>query len=492
MILEILSLVLMRIRSQCEVFAGLDETGYLDGDNSNARFNGPCGILRYDEHLIVTEMHNNCVRKVSDISTTTLAGTTVAGYNDGIGSEAQFEEPNFIAVDSEIEAVLLTDFKNGRVRSINATGYVDTLFTIYAPVGIAIGGDHIYVGSSAGKIYKCRKDSLTCIEFAGRGGQGYVDGTASNAMFSTPFGIAFDHTTDTLYVADHSNNRVRSIHNGEVATIAYIYKIGDVAITDKGTLLALSLPGYLHEIDGNSTIAVAYIPSVGHGLHVEGSNVYVTGDNRIWKCDIPDLLPPSKSPSMQHTNPPTISPSVQPTTISPSVQPTTCPNLLICVAACDMEAANKLLEEDVNSKNIHDQTSLMIASINQCPSSIAYLLLIAGADCNVQDVYGKTAIIYAVIANEALLVEELVECTEDIALPDNNGKNAKWYATDAGYDEIVLLLETSSPTETSAVYEEPWFWIIISVIVLIVIIVMVIVAYLSYKYTKNVSETYLM
>ena len=39
---------------------------------------------------------------------------------------------------------------------------------------------------------------------------GYVDGSSSKARFKQPFWIAIDKQ-DTIYIADHANNRIRKI-----------------------------------------------------------------------------------------------------------------------------------------------------------------------------------------------------------------------------------------------------------------------------------------
>ena len=42
-------------------------------------------------------------------------------------------------------------------------------------------------------------------------GIGYADGTGSVAMFSGPFGVAASPNGAVVYVADKSNNRIRSV-----------------------------------------------------------------------------------------------------------------------------------------------------------------------------------------------------------------------------------------------------------------------------------------
>ena len=103
---------------------------------------------------------------------TTLAGSGVAGFADGTGSNAQFYNPTGIAVDSA-GTVYVGDNNNHRIRKITSAGVVTTL--------------------------------------AGSGTTpGFADGTGSNAQFNSPYGIAVD-SSGTVYVVDNSNHRIRMI-----------------------------------------------------------------------------------------------------------------------------------------------------------------------------------------------------------------------------------------------------------------------------------------
>ena len=109
---------------------------------------------------------------------TTLAGSGAAGFADGTGSIAQLSGPTSVAVNSS-GTIYVADSSNNRIRKITSGGVVTTL--------------------------------------AGSGVAGSTDGVGSAAQFSHPVGLAVD-ASDTVFVADPGNNRIRKITSGGVVT----------------------------------------------------------------------------------------------------------------------------------------------------------------------------------------------------------------------------------------------------------------------------------
>src|SRR5208283_1374677 len=108
--------------------------------------------------------------------TTTIAGTAGSqGSADGTNSNAQFNSPHGIAVDSAGN-VYVADYGNDTLRKITPSGMNWVTTTIAGTVGI----------------------------------RGSADGTNSAAQFFDPEGIAVD-SSDNLYVADTFNNTIRKI-----------------------------------------------------------------------------------------------------------------------------------------------------------------------------------------------------------------------------------------------------------------------------------------
>ncbi|MEW6158730.1 MAG: immunoglobulin domain-containing protein, partial [Verrucomicrobiota bacterium] len=162
-----------RIRrdGQVSTFAGNGAPGYADGHGSAAQFNKPGGMaIDLAGNLYVTEWASHRVRKIfPDGTVTTIAGTNVAGFKDGYGSDAQFNTPDGIAADAEGN-LYVAEYGNSAIRRISPDGLVVTL--------------------------------------AGRGTHGFADGDRASAQFNHPGGIAV-HPNGRLIVADTGNHRIR-------------------------------------------------------------------------------------------------------------------------------------------------------------------------------------------------------------------------------------------------------------------------------------------
>jgi sugar lactone lactonase YvrE len=253
--------------------AGSGTDGAQDGTGTAATFFG-AGAVAVDAsgNLYVADTRNHKIRKVTPDGTVgTLAGSGLSGFADGTGSAASFNSPNGIAVDSSGN-VYVADTNNHRIRKITPAGVVST--------------------------------------FAGSGSPGFAEGTGTAARFNSPWGIAIDDS-GTLYVADSSNNRIRTISPAaEVGTLAeagdgtsFNYPYG-IAVDTAGNVYVAD--GFTHKIsmidyNGNvSTLAGSgsqgAVDAIGveasfknpSGLAVDsGGNIYVAdkGNFKIRRID---------------------------------------------------------------------------------------------------------------------------------------------------------------------------------------------------------------
>lgn len=100
-------------------FAGSNLSGYKDGVGSDAQFSNPSAIaIDKDDNIYIADTDNNCIRKISPASkVTTIAGSGVAGYKDGNGTEAQFNLPQGIAITPSGK-IVVADTDNHRIRII--------------------------------------------------------------------------------------------------------------------------------------------------------------------------------------------------------------------------------------------------------------------------------------------------------------------------------------------------------------------------------------
>ena len=161
--------------------------GFADGTGPAARFEGPTGVA-VDSSGVVYVADGNRIRKITTAGVvTTLAGSGVSGFADGVGAAALFSYPSGVAVDSA-GTVYVADTSNHRIRKITPAGVVTTL---------------------AG--------SVTLDEYGYPGPGGFADGTGPAARFEGPSGVAVD-AAGTVYVADRYNNRIRKITPAGVVT----------------------------------------------------------------------------------------------------------------------------------------------------------------------------------------------------------------------------------------------------------------------------------
>lgn len=165
--------------------AGGGEAGNADGPGSEARFNRPHGIAVDTAGTIyVADTLNHTIRKISpDGMVSTLAGLAgVFGSTDGSLSDARFREPWTVTVDAAGN-LYVTDNGNETIRKITAGGVVST--------------------------------------FAGQVGElGSADGAGSEALFWFATGVAVG-AEGSVYVADSNNNTIRRISpDGVVTTLA--------------------------------------------------------------------------------------------------------------------------------------------------------------------------------------------------------------------------------------------------------------------------------
>ena len=309
-------------------FAG-SQDGFMNGVGTNAQFNRPYGICKSSTgDFYVADNYNNQIRKITPSGVvTTLAGSTFEGYNDGIGTAAQFFHPYGVCTDA-VGNVYVADTYNFKVRKITITGVVTTFAgsiqgfangtgtaaQFYSPTGICSdsSGNIYVVDTGNNKIRKITSGGVVST-FAGST-EGYTDGIGTTAQFQSPYGICIDNSGN-LYVADTNNVKIRKITpTGIVTTLAgseqgFNDGIGSSAqfrdpfgvctdsvdniyvadtsnnrirkITPTGvvtTLAGCNIQGFL---DGNATTAQFFLP-IGVCSDAQG-NIYV-GDN--YNCRI--------------------------------------------------------------------------------------------------------------------------------------------------------------------------------------------------------------
>jgi len=210
--------------------------GFAEGRGSQAMFKYPSAVTSDAEgHIYVADCANNRIRKITRGVTTTIAGSGVAGFMDDVGSKAMFDSPTGIALD-EKGNVLVADCGNSRIRKITQQGVVSTItgngmksfadgagsqamFNEPSAIVLDSMGNMFVADSLNQRIRKITPQGVVST-LAGGGTPGHEDGISGLAKFNSPSGVAVD-VEGNVYVADRLNNRVRRVTpQGEVTTIA--------------------------------------------------------------------------------------------------------------------------------------------------------------------------------------------------------------------------------------------------------------------------------
>lgn len=213
-------------------FAGtIASLGLVDGARGFATFLNPAGMA-YDTprgRLIVADESNHAVRAVNALGiTSTLAGlgTGFAGLRDGSKTVAQFNTPSGVAV-SPTGTVYVADTGNHCIRRIADDGTVGTIAgnglegfangtatdaQFSSPTAIAISpeGDLYIADSGNHAIRKIAAGTADVVTVAGNGTAGFSNGPGTQARFRYPQGLAFG-ADGTLYVSDSANHCIRAI-----------------------------------------------------------------------------------------------------------------------------------------------------------------------------------------------------------------------------------------------------------------------------------------
>ncbi len=317
--------------------AGLPgSVGVENGTGSAARFSSPADVaVDTAGNAYVADRLNSTIRKITPGGVvSTLAGLGgMAGSANGTGSEARFNAPGGVAVDSNGN-VFVADTSNHTIRAITPGGVVTTVAGLAGspgsdnglggaarfnnPSDVAVdGGGTLYVADALNHTIRKIAPGGQVSTFAGLASTpGSDDGQDASARFNVPIGVTVD-STNNVYVADRNNATVRKITSGGfVSTLAgmagsfgtndgtgaaarFVFPLGiavnggNVFLTDAGshsirkvtaggvvTTLA-GLPGVSGSADGNGSAARFKSPQ---GIAVDGAGkLYVadTGNHTI-------------------------------------------------------------------------------------------------------------------------------------------------------------------------------------------------------------------
>ncbi|MFM7018094.1 SMP-30/gluconolactonase/LRE family protein [Flavobacterium sp.] len=265
---------------QVTTVAGYGIAGFLDGPGWQAQLKGITGVCTDPQgNIYVADSGNNRIRKIEATGNhmvSTIAGSGVEGYADGIGTNAVFASPNGICIDNQGN-LYVTDFWNYKIRKITPSGVVTTVagktpgyvdgtsaiakFSYLEGICVDTQGN-LFVAD--GGNHKIRKITPTGVVSTIAGStSGYQDGVGISAQFDYPNGICIDNS-NTLYVAEFFGG-------GKIRKIDSLYEVSTIAGSDWGYT------------DGQGTTAQFRFPK---SICVDNlGNLFVadSGNNRIRK-----------------------------------------------------------------------------------------------------------------------------------------------------------------------------------------------------------------
>jgi O-glycosyl hydrolase/sugar lactone lactonase YvrE len=221
------------------------QQGSADGTGTAASFRQPGGMaVDFAGNVYLADTGNSLIRKISSNGVvTTIAGSAAnQGYKDGMGTDAWFNTPVCLAVDS-FGNLYVADTGNSVIRRITPTGVVTTIAgtagakgavdgtgaaaRFNQPAGIAMDSTGVlYVSDTMNQtIRKITPGGLVSTWVGLTGVSGISDGDGANALFNQPMGLTFDFSGN-LYVADSGNSSIRVVTPaGNVSTLAGLSSI---------------------------------------------------------------------------------------------------------------------------------------------------------------------------------------------------------------------------------------------------------------------------
>ena len=265
------------------------------GDGGNplyASFSDVSGVaVDFSGNIYVADSSNRRIRKISNGTITTIAGTGVQGFSGdgGPATSAMLGRAEAIAVDAGGN-IYYADSVNQRIRKITTAGIISTVVgngiegysgdggpatsaSLNYPVGLTLDSSgNIYIADANNSRVRKVTPAGIISTIAGNGQEGFSGdgGSATSAELNLPSDVLIDGAGN-LYIADAGNNRIRKVTpSGTISTIAGIANngfAGDGGPAVQATLnypwgLALDATGNLY-VSEDSNSRVRKITGVG-------------------------------------------------------------------------------------------------------------------------------------------------------------------------------------------------------------------------------------
>lgn len=225
---------------------------YVDAKPEESCFRQPWAIVPFLDGWAISDTRNNALRFLDEKSVQTVNATPgEEGLPTG-DCGVTYERPTGLAVDEEGN-LYAADTGAGAIRVITPKGIATTLVKgLNEPTGLCWYAGSLYVAETgAHRILKITGGAVEVL--AGCGEEGFQDGAAVAARFSSPMGVAVD-AKGRVFVADTVNGAVRCIADGQVVTLlryapdtplnSPLYPVG-LLVTEEGLYAADNFTGQL-------------------------------------------------------------------------------------------------------------------------------------------------------------------------------------------------------------------------------------------------------
>jgi len=221
----------MQFKSERETFKSgiLEFPGKVLADESHGRL------------FISDTNHNRVVVTDLDGKISQVIGAGSTGLKDGSFEQAQFRQPQGLALSSDGSTLYIADTENHAIRAANLTqGMVTTIAgtgeqghrladevvaketPLSSPWDVALVGRRVFIAmAGVHQIWGLDLDRKTIAPFAGTGHEGNRDADNRGSWFAQPSGLATDGKV--LYVADSETSSIRAVdlaENGQSHTLA--------------------------------------------------------------------------------------------------------------------------------------------------------------------------------------------------------------------------------------------------------------------------------
>ncbi len=282
--------------------AGTGKQGY-NGDHgaaTSAAITAPTSVVSdSDGNLYFADRDNHVIRKIDTAGViTTVAGAGLQGFggDGGPATSALLDTPSGVAVD-EAKNLYISDTRNQRVRMVSAAGIISTIAgngtagfcgdggpainaCLYNPRGISVDTSaNVYVADSGNNCIRLISNGKI-LTVAGSPTQGTAGdgGAATSAQLNHPLGVTIN-SNGKLFIADSSNQRIRTVSAGVISALAGTGVVGDSGDGGPAISAMLALPTAIREDPlGNMVLAdtnnnrIREIADDGNILSVSGAD----------------------------------------------------------------------------------------------------------------------------------------------------------------------------------------------------------------------------